>query len=277
MDDRTHHTGVPGRILGALLDLLLPHPCAACAGPSGPLCADCLTVLRRRPHRCAPRPGCPPVWAAGPYAGKYRRVLLAYKEGGADALAAPLGGWLAAVYTASGLARPDTLLVPVPGRGPPGDPRAPVARLARACLAEAGGAGAGRVAPLLRYRGRSRRQAGLGRAERLANRAGALVADRPFPGVGGKAPGTGAGGAAVVVDDVLTTGATVAEATRALRARGVPVAGAVVLLERLPDAVGGPPRAAEAAQRRSVRPPGALGGPPRAGKGNGARRFYEPS
>ncbi|PDP88342.1 phosphoribosyltransferase [Glycomyces fuscus] len=276
MDDRTHHTGVPGRILGALLDLLLPHPCAACAGPSGPLCAHCLTVLRRRPHRCAPRPGCPPVWAAGPYAGHHRRVLLTYKEGGADALAAPLGGWLAAAHTASGLARPDTLLVPVPGRGPPGDPRAPVTRLARACLAQAGGARAGRVAPLLRYRGRPRRQAGLGRAERLANRAGTLVADRPFPGASGEVPATGAWGAAVVVDDVLTTGATVAEATRALRARGVPVAGAVVLLERLPGAFGGPPGAGKAAERGPVRPPGGLGGPPRGGKADGARRFYEP-
>ncbi len=179
-------------------------------------------------------------------------MLLTYKEGGADALAAPLGGWLTAAYTASGLARPDTLLVPVPGRGPPGDPRAPVTRLARACLAEAGGAGAGRVAPLLRYRSRPRRQAGLGRAERLANRAGTLVADRPLPRV----PGAGVGGVAVVVDDVLTTGATVAEATRALRVRGIPVAGAVVLLERLPGVVGGPSNEEEA---------------------DGARRFYESS
>ncbi|NKY97518.1 ComF family protein [Nocardiopsis alborubida] len=256
MDDRTHATGALRWILGALLDLLLPQPCAACAGPSGPLCADCLTALRRRPHRCAPRPGCPPVWAAGPYAGRHRRVLLTYKEGGADALAAPLGGWLTAAYTASGLARPDTLLVPVPGRGPPGDPRAPVTRLARACLAEAGGAGAGRVAPLLRHRSRSRRQAGLGRAERLANRAGTLVADRPLPRAPAAVPGTGAGGVAVVVDDVLTTGATVAEATRALRARGIAVAGAVVLLERLPGVVGGPSSEEEA---------------------DGARRFYESS
>ncbi|MEV6817374.1 ComF family protein [Nocardiopsis dassonvillei] len=260
MDERTHPTGVLRWILGALLDLLLPQPCAACAGPSGPLCAHCLTALRRRPHRCAPRPGCPPVWAVGPYAGRHRGVLLTYKEGGADALAAPLGGWLAAAHTASGLARPDTLLVPVPGRGPPGDPRAPVTRLARACLAQAGGAGAGRLAPLLRYRGRPRRQAGLGRDERLANRAGTLVADRPLPraldAAPGARPGPEAGGAAVVVDDVLTTGATVAEATRALRARGIPVAGAVVLLERLPGSGGGPFREKEA---------------------GGARRFYEPS
>nr|WP_073704391.1 phosphoribosyltransferase family protein [Nocardiopsis sp. TSRI0078] len=224
-------------MLAALLDLLLPHPCAGCAGPSGPLCGDCLAVLERRPLRCAPRPGCPPVWAAGPYAGHHRRVLLAYKEGGADALAAPLGERLAAAYTASGLAAPGTLLVPVPGRGPPRDPRAPVTRLALTCLADAGGADAGRVVPLLRYRGRRRRQAGLGRAERLANRAGAFVAD--LPGAGAAESGAAPGGAAVVVDDVLTTGATVAEAARALRARGIRVAGAVVLAERLPERASG--------------------------------------
>ncbi len=249
-------------VLGALLDLLLPQPCAGCEGPSGPLCTDCLTALWCRPHRCAPRPGCPPVWAAGPYAGRHRGILLAYKEGGADALAAPLGGRLAAAYTASGLASPDTLLVPVPGRGPPRDPRAPVTRLARACLAEAGGANAGRVAPLLRYRGRPRRQAGLGRAARLANRTGVLVADRAPAGV----PGT-ARGAAVVVDDVLTTGATVAEATRALRAGGFGVAGAIVLLESLS---GG-------AATRTAGTGAAGAGPPRIRVPSRARRFYEPS
>ena len=212
--------------VSALLDLVLPQLCAGCDGPSGPLCADCLTVWGRRPHRCAPRPGCPPSWAVGPYAGIHRRVLLAYKEGRADSLAAVLGGRLAAAYAASGLVGPDTLLVPVPGRGPPRDPHAPVTRLARACLAHAGGPAAGSVLPLLRHRGRPRRQAGLGRADRLANRAaGTLVAERPPRGRGG--------GAAVVVDDVLTTGATAAEATRALRAAGVRVTGAVVLAERL--------------------------------------------
>lgn len=234
MDDRPPRTGAARRILDALLDLLLSCPCAGCDGPSGPLCAACLTLLSRRPHRCAPRPGCPPVWAAGPYAGHHRRVLLAYKEGGADALAGPLGERLSAAYTASGLATPDTLLVPVPGRGPPRDPRAPVTRLARACLASAGGAEAGEVATLLRHRGRPRRQAGLGRAERLANRVGSFVAD-PLR----RDARTGVSGAgdvaAVVVDDVLTTGATVAEATRALRARGIRVVGAITLTERLPD------------------------------------------
>ncbi|MES0835466.1 ComF family protein [Nocardiopsis tropica] len=244
MNHTTPLVGAVRDAFSALLDLVLPQLCAGCAGPSGPLCTGCLTLLQRRPHRCAPRPGCPPVWAAGPYAGHHRRVLLAYKEGRADSLAQVLGGRLASAYEASGLAGPDTLLVPVPGRGPPRDPHAPVTRLALACLARAGGPAAGTVLPLLRHRGRPRRQAGLGRAERLANREGTLVAVPPSR--------DRAGGAAVVVDDVLTTGATAAEATRALRAAGIRVAGAVVLAERL------------AAHGEGIR-------------AEGARRFYEPS
>ncbi|MFL1380341.1 MULTISPECIES: ComF family protein [unclassified Nocardiopsis] len=217
------------RVWGALLDLLLPRACPGCAGPAGgsaPLCGMCRDGLARRPHRCAPRPGCPPVWAAGPYAGLHRRVLLAYKEGD-DALAGVWGERLAVVCGASGLVRADTLLVPVPGRGPPHDPRAPVARITAAACAERRG---GTPLPLLRYRGRVRRQAGLGRRERLANRAGAFCAD--------PVPAWAAGRRVVVVDDVVTTGATLAEATRALRSAGLHVAGAVVLAERLASTKG---------------------------------------
>ncbi|MCY9785558.1 ComF family protein [Nocardiopsis sp. EMB25] len=220
------------RLFAALLDLLLPQPCVACAVASGPLCGDCLALLDRRPRRCAPRPGCPPVWAAGPYAGYDRRVLLAYKEGGADALTGPLGGRLAAVYAATGWAGPDTLLVPIPGRGPPWHRGGPVARLADACLDRSGHVG--RVAPLLRYRRRARPQVGLGRAERLVNRVGVFTAVTGSVGLGDVGTGALAGHRAVVVDDVLTTGATVAEAARALRCAGVPVVGAVVLAERVP-------------------------------------------
>ncbi|WP_116244910.1 ComF family protein [Nocardiopsis sp. FIRDI 009] len=220
------------RLFAALLDLLLPQPCVACAVEPGPLCGDCLALLDRRPRRCAPRPGCPPIWAAGPYAGYDRRVLLAYKEGGADVLAGPLGGRLAAVYAATGWAGPDTLLVPVPGRGPPWHRGGPVARLAEACLDRSGRSG--RLAPLLRYRCRSRPQVGLGRAERLVNRVGVFVADPGSAGPRDVGSEGMAGLRAVVVDDVLTTGATVAEATRALRRADVPVVGAVVLAERVP-------------------------------------------
>ncbi|USY19094.1 ComF family protein [Nocardiopsis exhalans] len=268
-------------LLDPLLELLLPRPCAGCAGPGGPLCTGCHAVLERRPHRARPRERCPPVWAAGPYSGYHRRVLLAYKEHGDEQLTAPLGERLACAYRASGWAAPDTLLVPVPGRGPSAR-HGPVLRLARACAHLAGESVTGGVAPVLRYRRGARRQVGLGRAQRLANRVGAFTAApgpvrarrglgkrgarvlggagpeatgsvregveravpvRGAPGRrGGGRRGTGRGERnrwelhgrrVVVVDDVLTTGATVAEAARALREEGATVVGALVLAESL--------------------------------------------
>jgi predicted amidophosphoribosyltransferase len=60
---------------------------------------------------------------------------------------------------------------------------------------------------LMRTTRQTRDQAGLGRAERAVNLAGAFEA-------------RASGGRILLVDDVITTGATAAECTRALRAGG---------------------------------------------------------
>lgn len=233
--------------LTALLDLLLPRRCAGCAGPYGPLCPDCRTLMARGPHPCVPRRGCPPAWATSRYAGRQRRVLLTYKEHGDPRLAEALGERLAAALRASGRAGSDVLLVPVPVRWGDRSRHGPVARLTRECARVAGPGYVRGTARLLRYRYAARPQAGLGRVERLANRVGAFVA-RPLPP---EFPGC----SVVVVDDVLTTGATLAEAARALRAEGVPVLGAVVVAER---------------ERPPPRPSSSLGDPSK-------RRFYKPA
>ena len=76
------------------------------------------------------------------------------------------------------------------------------------------------LADALRWRGRHRTQKGLARRDRLANMADALDA---IPGA--LAPGS----TAIILDDVITTGATMSAAAAALAAVGVRVpAGAVV-------------------------------------------------
>jgi predicted amidophosphoribosyltransferase len=78
---------------------------------------------------------------------------------------------------------------------------------------------------------RVRDSAGLGSSERAVNLAGAIAARRAPEGVG-----------ALVVDDIVTTGATLQECVRALRAAGWPVIGTAVVAStpRRGDGMGGP-------------------------------------
>jgi predicted amidophosphoribosyltransferase len=155
-----------------------------------------------------------------------RALLLAYKEHGQHALAGPLGSALAhAVAGASaGLSGP-VLLVPVPsgtltvlrrGDDVVGALAGTAARTARA-----GGLPV-RRASALRQAGRRRDQVGLGRLERRANMVGAFEV-RP------RLRATVRGAQVVVVDDIVTSGATLAAAARVLASAGAHVvAGAVV-------------------------------------------------
>jgi predicted amidophosphoribosyltransferase len=188
-----------------------------------PACAAALTSVA--PFAVAGLPdGLPPVVAAGAYADTLRRVLLAAKERHALGLLPLLGGRLAAAVARLALddGQVSTLvLVPVPSapaqvaaRGV--DLTASLARAAAFRLRSAGlGVSVQRGLALAR---RPEDQAGLDRIQRLANLAGAL-----------RAVGAPPSGPVVVVDDIVTTGATLAEAVRACRAGGGQVVGGAVV------------------------------------------------
>ncbi|MEI5103307.1 ComF family protein [Streptomyces sp. PmtG] len=214
-----------------LTELVLPAECGGCGTPRAALCARCRAALCGvGPRRVRPVPeprGLPVVHAAAVYEDAVRAVLLAHKERGALALVGPLGEALAGAVRAglecgapgvSGAAAgrdgaAPVLLVPVPSarwavraRG-----HDPVRRIALAAAGELRRSGvSARVLAVLRQRRAVADQAGLNSRERQANLSGALEV------------AAGAGrllrGAArvVVVDDLMTTGASLVEATRAM-------------------------------------------------------------
>lgn len=241
-----------------LARLLLPVAC-----PCGELdvrwCARCAALLSGTPARAergAPRldrlDGVPPVpvWALTPYTGPVRDVVVHWKDRGRtdlDHLLAPalrrstaaLGPAFAhaldgAGREPSGPARLAVVPVPSTGAARRARGREPVTVLARAVAHGLRDAGVpGRVVSALARRGSGRDQVGLGARARGRNLSGAVHMTRH----GSRALGQRS--VCILVDDVLTTGATLAAVERALERHGHDVLGATVL------AATPPPRASD--------------------------------
>jgi predicted amidophosphoribosyltransferase len=224
-------------MLGDLADLVLPSACAGCAAERVRLaygvCADCAGLLEAlRPFRTAPVPP-PPRWprcvAVGPYQGPLRGALLAYKERGRHRLARPLGALLATAVAP--LARPGrpVTLVPVPSTAAAARERHGdhMARLAGHAVRRLRAAGwNARVARPLRALPRPDSAILDAAGRRAAAESSLRIRSARTRFAGQRAPGEGT---LVVVDDIVTTGATLATVTHRLEEANMQVAGAAVL------------------------------------------------
>jgi predicted amidophosphoribosyltransferase len=213
---------VNSTLQNALLDawaVLSPISCAGCDADDRALCPACRAALTLDLQRGALADGTP-VFSALRYAGPVRRSILAFKEQGrtdvARALARPLRQALATALEYRALqhaAEPRTTavqLTTVPSSRAAYRRRGydPVALL----VAKAG------LHPvrLLRHTRAHEAQKSLGQAERSRNLVGSFAARHPRCDC-------------IVVDDIMTTGATLTEAIRAIRAAGGHVDAAVTL------------------------------------------------
>ena len=237
----------PGRLrqvavtrLGAALlaagDLVLPRTCGGCDRPGSTLCQGCragVAELALPVGPVSPRP-VPPGWpgchGTVRYAGVTARLARAFKDEDRRDLVDPLGRLLADAVARAVTPGPaeEVLLVPVPSspaaiRRRGDQPTLLLARRAARLLGPRF-----HVRPALRMARGTADQAGLDREARLRNLADAMVVPRPA-GVRGRR--------CVLVDDVLTSGATLTEGRRALLAAGaggVELAVAMVTARRSP-------------------------------------------
>ncbi len=211
-------------VLAAAADLAWGGACAACARPGPVLCHECADLVRSLPLIVPPvRPGVPFTVARGEYADELRRVILACKERQGLTLLPTLAGLV--VGSAAGVLHgrwsgEPLRIVPIPsaratvaGRGfdLTASMAAGVARaLRRSGLAATTWAG-------LRQARAARDQVGLGVAERAANRrAGFTVLPAHAAPI-------------LFIDDIVTTGATLAEAAKVMEGAGHQVVGAAVV------------------------------------------------
>ena len=231
-------------LVDAMINAIYPPQCASCGEPTGEaqgLCGTCWTAtpfvsglvctkcgipLEGESDGDVLCDGClhaPPAWDRGAaavlYEGTGRRVTMALKHGDRLELAKPLARWMSRIGW--GLIDDADIVAPVPLHW---------SRLVRRQFNQAAElarqkviSGRSVLIPDLLLRNRvTKLQDGMDRAERFANQRGAFgINARQADRLGGKN--------VLLIDDVLTTGATLSACTEALREGGAETVNVLVL------------------------------------------------
>ncbi|GGF01186.1 ComF family protein [Mycetocola zhadangensis] len=218
VSDSTPVAQVVGRALREAIGVLLPVACVGCGQADAALCDACLASVPKPPAVRELDDGFP-VWAATDYDGVVRRALLALKNEQRTDVAAALGGLLRSAF--------DRALTELPARaGTVADVTLATIPSSRSAYRRRGYRPVDRLVanarlaaehPLALVR-QPDDQIGLGIAGRQRNLTGSL-----------RARNRATGRCYLIVDDVVTTGATLLEARRALEQSGARVLGGVVL------------------------------------------------
>ncbi|MFM1995574.1 MAG: hypothetical protein RLZZ610_1091 [Actinomycetota bacterium] len=204
-----------------LLDIVFPSRCAVCecAGPN--LCGACQPVLTPNPHRFERGPVS--GLAATNYSLEVSKLLVAFKDKGQFALVRELSELMSPLVRELTILSETVYLVPAPSRARNYSRRGftPSVLLARAIANQVPHA---RVMNALLSGEKVMDQVGLSAPERTQNLTGSMRLNQVV-----------ANKVCFIVDDVVTTGATVIECWRVLTAGGAMVLGALAVSESRAD------------------------------------------
>jgi ComF family protein len=203
-----------------LLNLLLPTRCALCSTMGAPICSGCLGKLDWRP-RVIRREGLEGAIAAD-YGPHQRTLIKAFKENGQTSLASYLARPMVPLLKTVAIEASSPLLVPIPSSRANHLKRgfSPAKVLAKKLNGLAGRTG--RVLDGLFFNRIVQDQSQLDSEARALNLAGSMTGEVWLDGR-----------SVILVDDIVTTGATILEAARAVTEVGGRVIGFLAFAETI--------------------------------------------